>query len=449
MPINPFEGFQFDSSADVNHVENTAFQQALMSGDQHKMRSAVFGQASNVLMGGSQSFKKAKRSEAVLQQALEETGGQNDDSLESRRKFLARAQKLAIEAGLPEIAMQAGDQLTQVTDLEMQRAKLKADTSYTEVSTAAVSGSERRAELKGLRDMETEELLTQKAALEATIPGLNSPEAREGVQNRVARIDAIVEDKRIEFERSKQYDVKEFEVQGPDGETYTRTIAVNKNDPNDTYTLGEAKTKDIAGAAGGRQLATIEKIANDNRIQGFEASRDYNLGRRAYNATKVLGARGWRGKGRTAVLAALGAEDEAEYNKKLVDQATKVRALDLLPPGSASDKDVQIVMDTTLNPNSSKESLERVFAAQMRLAEWEREYTTFIDQYLASADTPSIVGAQAAWRGYAEQNVAGLDKKINDRVNKDLGLTPTAAPSHTQAGPKVTVTRRGRNNTGE
>jgi hypothetical protein len=428
MPINPFEGFQFDSSADVNHVENKAFQDALQSGNQHQMRAAVFNQAATVMQGGSQSYKKARKSERVLQQALEETGGQNDDSLASRKKYLARAQKLAIEAGLPEIAMQAGDMLTQVTDLEMQRAKLKADTTFTEQATDIAGSQEKRADRAGLRAMEVEELLQQKAQLEATLPSLNDPDARNTVEGRIGRIDAIIGDKRIEFERSKQYDVKEYEVTGPDGEVYTRTILQNRNDPDDQHELGMARTEDINNSSGNRSrvLAKVEQFSIDNLAQGAAADQEYILARRAYQGTHNLGPRGLQSGARKKFLDLMGAEDLAEVNKKFIDQATKVKGLALLPPGSASDKDVEIVLSTVLKDSSSAESLQAVLQSQMRLAAWERKYTTFADQYLRTALAEgrevTTIGLRNAWQAYAGENVEAFDNEIAAQVANDLGL---------------------------
>ena len=124
MAINPFQGFEFDSSADVLHAENQKQQQALLSGDQHQMRAAVFQQAANNLSGGTPIYKRAKQTETLLNQAFEEAPKGGDDIV-NQINFQKRAQQLAIEADLPEIAMQATTNLAALESAQEERARLK------------------------------------------------------------------------------------------------------------------------------------------------------------------------------------------------------------------------------------------------------------------------------------------------------------------------------------
>lgn len=127
MAINPFEGFGYTKPQDIALAENKLFQDAVQSGDRHAMRAAVMQQAATTLAGGSTAYKKAKKTEDVLQSAFEGAKKDPTDDLASQVSYLREAQRLAIEAGLPDIAIQATEQLSQLhTEME-ERNRLRTE----------------------------------------------------------------------------------------------------------------------------------------------------------------------------------------------------------------------------------------------------------------------------------------------------------------------------------
>lgn len=124
MAINPFQGFTFNKSSDVRAAEDQQFQQ-MMKGGKDQARLATILQASNTLSGGTAQYREAKKTEQVLQDALSLTGEVKDD-IQGQIDFQRNAQRLAIEANLPEIAMQATSNLAALTSAQEERSRIKA-----------------------------------------------------------------------------------------------------------------------------------------------------------------------------------------------------------------------------------------------------------------------------------------------------------------------------------
>jgi len=146
-----FEGFDFDSSADIKAEFDAGLQQALTSGDQHQMRSAIVQQAANTLSGGSPEFRQAKKREQVLADAMAAGNDRSEalgetDELATEIVFYEEAQKAAIDAELPEMAMTATMQLSKLRLVQEERDRLRT--------------AESRAAAQEARDAESHELQT-------------------------------------------------------------------------------------------------------------------------------------------------------------------------------------------------------------------------------------------------------------------------------------------------
>jgi hypothetical protein len=120
-----FKGFGFTSPEEVIAKTREGFQQAQVSGNVHAMRAANVQQAAFALFG-SPELRKAKAADQVLKGALKTAAKtQSGDDVQDQVTFLRAAQKAAIEAGLPEIAMQATSQLSTITVAQEERGRLK------------------------------------------------------------------------------------------------------------------------------------------------------------------------------------------------------------------------------------------------------------------------------------------------------------------------------------
>jgi hypothetical protein len=124
MAINPFQGFEFHRSAEILEAQNQQFKAALSSGDQNQMRAAIFQQLGNDLSGGTPVFKQAKKTETILKDAMEATP-QGEDDIVNQINFQKRARQMALDANLPDIAMQATTNLAALESAQEERARLK------------------------------------------------------------------------------------------------------------------------------------------------------------------------------------------------------------------------------------------------------------------------------------------------------------------------------------
>ena len=137
MAFDPFAGFEYFKSSDVQAAEQQQFELALQSGDKNQMRMALGANLGKMLAGGSPEYKKAKKTEEILQTAFD-TAKKADDDIVAQQNYMRQVQRLAIEADLPEIAMQATTNLSALLTSQEERDRLKS--------------AEQRAQAKERRD---------------------------------------------------------------------------------------------------------------------------------------------------------------------------------------------------------------------------------------------------------------------------------------------------------
>jgi len=122
-----FQGFDFESPEEISAKWQIGLQNALRSGDKDKARMAMATQAAINVSGGTPEFKEAKKKKQILADASKAAfASGTGDEVQQQMNFYAKVQEAAIEAGIPDIAIQATDQLAQLRVLEDERARLKS-----------------------------------------------------------------------------------------------------------------------------------------------------------------------------------------------------------------------------------------------------------------------------------------------------------------------------------
>lgn len=132
--------------------------------------------------------------------------------------------------------------------------------------------------------------------------------------------------------------------------------------------------------------------------------------------------------------------DLAVYVSK-VKAAVNKEALANLPQGPATDKDVQLVLDASINPNSPPETIVRYFEAASRL---QRDISTSHETREEFVQKTGLTGGVAprdiVIGGVAYPKGTGLKKIVDDQVAvKRGGASSFQAPS-TQAQPSGSIT---------
>ena len=416
-------GIEYKSPADIITETQQGFQRALQSGNPDQMRAAIMQQTAFAL-GGTPELRQARKTEQVLQAAGKDLDKDAND-IQQQKQYYAAVIEKAEEQGLPEVAMQARNNLVTLESVSLERDNLRARTEGTQTQTEAVRSSVDRNRTKRQNIEEAVRLEAQRDRLPEDGP------AREAVQRRIDFLQARNNEIDEEFERNKRYTLKDVQVTGPDGEPWTVTMGVNQADPTDTYELGRVKTAELEDASGrsgrGRERsATVEKIADNNRLLAQAHRKNMVIAQNVAEATKGLEGRGLKREMRSVARKLFGTEDMAEVNKKLVNEALTTRSLGLLPPGPASDKDVALVLNTQLSDTADPEAIRKSMAAWWRLSARDKIYTDFIDQYLVSNPdgSMSIGGAETAFKEYYAENQEKLEAQLMADSEKLFGLTP-------------------------
>ena len=103
--------------------------------------------------------------------------------------------------------------------------------------------------------------------------------------------------------------------------------------------------------------------------------------------------RGWFGKTMSATEEALGIAGAATTHRRRLSEIKMSRALELLPAGPASDKDVALALQASIDPNDlSNEEAESYLRGMAKIAKAEKEYYSRKAQFIQYTKDPNAVG---------------------------------------------------------
>ena len=133
------------------------------------------------------------------------------------------------------------------------------------------------------------------------------------------------------------------------------------------------------------EVRNSEKEAKRREIESRELSE--------YVADRKWYARGTFGNLFSSVKEKAGLADYVTEHRKRINEIRASNALDLLPAGPASDKDVQIAMDASIDPNDlDNETAESYFRGLEKIAKAEREYYENKNAFIQYTEDPNAVG---------------------------------------------------------
>ena len=118
-----FKGFGYTSPAEIITATRQGFQKALQSGNPDQMRAAIAQQAAFNL-GGSAELREAQKKKKVLTESFDAVG-KSGDEVQDQINFYAEVQRRAAEAELPDIVLQATENLSTLRIAQEERARLK------------------------------------------------------------------------------------------------------------------------------------------------------------------------------------------------------------------------------------------------------------------------------------------------------------------------------------
>jgi hypothetical protein len=243
-----FKGFGFKSPTDVVAETQAGFQRAFTSGDKDAMRAATVSNAAFTLFG-SPELNKAKRREKLLVEAFENAEeSSTGDEVEDELNFYRNAQKAAIEAGLPEIALQATDKQAQLRLVQEERARLKQQSTIQSEENKRAEEAHKESLQKARRDnaFDTTALIVNTATDEVVREvDLTDPNAQ-----------AIIRANTGEGTGNTLIDMA----------TYSEVTQAERDRQNRLKRMRDAGGQDIAGRSGvyGKYFETLQNTSNFN-----------------------------------------------------------------------------------------------------------------------------------------------------------------------------------------
>jgi hypothetical protein len=97
-----------------------------------------------------------------------------------------------------------------------------------------------------------------------------------------------------------------------------------------------------------------------------------------------------------------GVEDNVTLIRTLANEVSMAKALSILPPGVASDRDVALAMSTTLPPTTNKATLLAWLRGAQKIAEIRAQHANFQLQHMQNDPVSGVFTVGPAWQKYSE-----------------------------------------------
>lgn len=123
----------------------------------------------------------------------------------------------------------------------------------------------------------------------------------------------------------------------------------------------------------------------------------------AQRMTEIDPASGFLGSTSETLKAMLGVQDAATLVRKDYVKLRNSAAVQDLPPGVASDKDIQLVLSGFLPENADPQMISQYMRGLAKVEDLNAQYSEFKADYIASDPGRGAIGLSQAWRDRATQ----------------------------------------------
>ena len=170
-------------------------------------------------------------------------------------------------------------------------------------------------------------------------------------------------------------------------------------------------------------------LLKESRTRAQEAAINAaNYDQLATEASKrTFFERGVTGKALSATEEALGIAGAATTHRRRLSEIKMSRALALLPPGPASDKDVALALEASIDPNNLEdEEAESYLRGMAKIAKAEEEYYSRKTQFIQYTKDPNAVGFED-WvdKTQAQKTMdfyLGVSRDVVEQVREKISL---------------------------
>lgn len=169
--------------------------------------------------------------------------------------------------------------------------------------------------------------------------------------------------------------------------------------------LSEAREQRMARALS----ASAEKALLESQDNVITRQRDANLMDSLANEFQSVTSGGVQAGFSEFLKTALGTEDEVSALRKRFNAIRSSQAVNNLPPGVASDKDIELALSGFPSANAGRELIQSFLRGAAKLARSEAAYSQFKSDFLSDKGTPR--GLNRGWR--ESINAPALDRDVS------------------------------------
>ncbi len=186
--------------------------------------------------------------------------------------------------------------------------------------------------------------------------------------------------------------------------------------------------------AGDRQA--IREASEESQKAGARASRLLGL---ADDYARVKPAGGFRGTAYSAWTGTFGTQGEVDRIKTQFQAIVNTDIINNLPPGVASDKDIEMAKSGYMNPKWNAEEIEMFLRGQAKLAAYAAEREDAKATWIEN-NAGSLAGFNTAWRetieseGYKETIRSKYNLPAYDIPLPDVDFNPDKVPKENTIG---------------
>ncbi|MHC4700768.1 MAG: hypothetical protein ACYTFQ_09345 [Planctomycetota bacterium] len=382
---------------------------------------AIHGDPGKVEVEQAEFRQEAAKAGHLVQQQLEKQG-----MSEHEAQIKARAHTIAVlrEKGDTDLAEEIQESTTKyLKEYQKEQADMKRIKAATAASEETTKESKQRQFLSKTEGQiqsdlaQVNDLMGMTPADKRSTPAYRELQRRQQVN--LERLHTL----REEEDKSKRYQFTDINVMGEDGKQYTQRIAVNPEDPTDTINLGDPKERQVElgrHAQGRISHYTDEYKRSTTQLNGLDA---------AIKGLENLDDAGWLAKVTEFAKDVFGTQDVETYVRTMIQSERVKQAISNLPPGVASDKDIELVMSGTIPPDAAPEIIRAYMRGLQKIERYNAEYSKFAADHVSN--TGSEAGLIGAWEEYSTTK-GEQEASVREEAERTQAAATQALSTQTQ-----------------
>lgn len=169
----------------------------------------------------------------------------------------------------------------------------------------------------------------------------------------------------------------------------------------------------------------LEKVlleSQDQTVKSQQKSNKFDVLANDYERLKIEG--GLKSTMTESLKAVLGSQDAVSEFKRQVNEVRMSEAMKLLPPGAASDADIELVLSSQPKENASPEQIASYLRGAAKVSRFEAGFHQFKADFISNKSTGK--GLNQSWRAKVNSPTLKRDVSIAElyETAQNRGTTP-------------------------